>query len=138
MIRNLLSALALFDMALGVSLALAQTPQPAPDLIDYNRDIRPILSNHCYACHGPDQAKRQAGLRLDKQEMALAALESGGHAIVPGNSDQSKLIARIIVDRRRRSHAPHRGRQAAQARPKSKPCASGSTRAPSGKATGRI
>jgi mono/diheme cytochrome c family protein len=71
------------------------SPSPAV-AVDYNRDVRPILSNHCYACHGPDQAKRQAGLRLDKQEMALAALESDGFAIVPGHSDQSKLIARVV------------------------------------------
>ncbi len=95
-----LSILAVFVaplVALGAQTALAQgSPSPA-EAIDYNRDVRPILSNHCYACHGPDHAKRQAGLRLDKQEMALAALESDGHAIVPGKSDQSKLIARIVA-----------------------------------------
>ena len=66
-----------------------------PEAIDFNRDVRQILSNHCFACHGPDQAKRQAGLRLDKQEHALAVLESGQRAIVPGDSKASTLIARI-------------------------------------------
>ena len=93
MTRHLLCALLV--LALGASLGYAQTAQPAVDEIDYNRDVRQILSNHCYACHGPDQAKRQAGLRLDKQETALAPLESEGHAIVPGDSQHSKLIARI-------------------------------------------
>jgi mono/diheme cytochrome c family protein len=63
--------------------------------VDYNRQVRQILSNHCYACHGPDKAQLQAGLRLDQREAALAELESGGHAIVPGDSAASKLIARI-------------------------------------------
>ncbi len=67
------------------------------DLVDYNRDVRQILSNHCYACHGPDVAKRQAGLRLDKHEPALAPLETEGFAIVQGNSAASKLIARITT-----------------------------------------
>jgi len=96
MIRKLLVTLALLDLAvLGAANAQADTPPPTPEAIDYNRDIRQILSNNCYACHGPDQAKRQGGLRLDKQETALAALESGGAAIVPGKSAESKLITRI-------------------------------------------
>src|SRR4051812_36468196 len=70
---------------------------PTADAIDYNRDIRPILAASCYACHGPDQAKREAGLRLDKPDTALAALESGGHAIVPGDSRHSKLVERITA-----------------------------------------
>ena len=66
-------------------------------VISYNRDIRPILSDKCFACHGPDANKRAAGLRLDMQEAAYAELmEDKGHfAIVPGNPGESELIKRI-------------------------------------------
>lgn len=63
--------------------------------IDFNRDIRPILSNRCLACHGPDDARREAGLRLDDAAMATKLLESGHAAIVPGNPDESEMLARI-------------------------------------------
>lgn len=63
--------------------------------IDFNRDIRPLLSNNCYQCHGPDAAERQAGLRLDSREDAFAELESGERAIVPGDVKASALVARI-------------------------------------------
>ncbi|WP_145053416.1 DUF1553 domain-containing protein [Lignipirellula cremea] len=63
--------------------------------VDFNRDVRPILSNKCYTCHGPDPDAREAGLRLDLPAGALAELDSGAHAIVPGEPDQSELIRRI-------------------------------------------
>ncbi len=67
----------------------------AADAIEFNRDIRPILSENCFACHGPDAGQRQADLRLDDHDAALAELESGRRAIVPGNVDESELVRRI-------------------------------------------
>ena len=61
----------------------------------YNRDVRPILAEYCFACHGPDSASRKADLRLDRREDAI---EQG--ALVPGNVADSELIARIMTDDR--------------------------------------
>lgn len=67
----------------------------AAEPIDFNRDIRPILADKCLTCHGPDPAKRQAELRLDLRERAIASLPSGTIAIVPGKPDASELVRRI-------------------------------------------
>src|ERR1051325_550981 len=65
--------------------------------IQYNRDIRPILSEYCYQCHGPDKNHRKAGLRLDVKEDAFKILESGEHAIVSGDPEKSAIIHRITT-----------------------------------------
>lgn len=77
--------------------AAASTGGNAAELaeIDFNSDIRPLLSDHCFACHGPDEAERQGGLRLDQAEDAFAEADSGEPAIIPGDVDASPLIARI-------------------------------------------
>lgn len=67
----------------------------AEEEIRFNRDIRPILSDKCFACHGPDDAHREGGFRFDLQESAFGAADSGGHPIVAGKPGQSELIARI-------------------------------------------
>ncbi len=63
--------------------------------VDFNREVRPILSNNCFACHGSDEAKRVKGLRLDQRETAVKPLKSGEAAIVPGDPEASNLVARI-------------------------------------------
>ncbi|HVX11671.1 MAG TPA: PSD1 and planctomycete cytochrome C domain-containing protein [Pirellulales bacterium] len=65
--------------------------------IDFNRDIRPILSNNCFKCHGPDAGERKAGLRLDVRDHALRAADSGTLAIVPGKPDESELVRRVFA-----------------------------------------
>ena len=67
------------------------------DLLQFNRDVRPILADHCYACHGPDAHSRKAKLRLDKRESALGENDAGS-AIVPGKPEQSELVFRIESD----------------------------------------
>jgi mono/diheme cytochrome c family protein len=81
--------------ALGLALIAgwASTALAAP--VDFNREIRPILANHCLKCHGPDAAERKGGLRLDIRDAALAEAESGEKAIVPGKPDLSELVKRI-------------------------------------------
>jgi hypothetical protein len=78
---------------LAVSLLLSAVTLRAA--VDFNRDVRPLISDRCFACHGPDDNKREAGLRLDTFDGATATLKSGARAIVPGKPDESELLRRI-------------------------------------------
>ncbi|MCH2181769.1 MAG: DUF1553 domain-containing protein [Mariniblastus sp.] len=66
--------------------------------VDFNRDIRPILSNKCLLCHGPDPDALESGLRLDLRDSAISELDSEMIAVVPGRPDESELITRIQAD----------------------------------------
>jgi len=77
------------------------SPQPGPRTIDYRRDIQPILSRNCFTCHGPDEATREAGLRLDHRDSdAVPNVDDGEHhgTLVPGHADRSELFLRITSD----------------------------------------
>jgi hypothetical protein len=76
-----------------IGSALAESP-------DFARQVRPILSTHCFKCHGPDEKARKAELRLDTRDEALRAGESGEPAVIPGNPEMSEIIRRIFSDDR--------------------------------------
>lgn len=87
MIRH---SVALLVAVLYITNAVSATAE-----VNFSRDILPLLSNNCYQCHGPDEANREAGLRLDRHQTVLSKLESGHAAVVPGKLDQSELFRRI-------------------------------------------
>src|SRR5437764_6218673 len=69
----------------------------AAGTVEFNRDIRPILSDKCYTCHGPDKANRKSKLRFDSEAGAMA--DMGGHfAIVPGDPGKSEIVRRITAE----------------------------------------
>ena len=83
-------------LTLCIALSLPPVLRAEVKTLSFNRDIRPILSENCFYCHGQDPNKRKAGLRLDVRDVALKPAESDEIAIVPGKPDASALVARIF------------------------------------------
>ena len=79
-----------------VPTEVAAYEEKLPETIDYNLHIKPILSDRCFKCHGPDKSKVEAGLQLTNEEGATEKLKSGRRAIVGGNIDKSELVKRIL------------------------------------------
>ncbi len=85
-----------FKSLLLLFVATASRALAGADAPDFTREVRPILSNYCFKCHGPDDKARKSELRLDLREGAVGKAESGARAIVPGKVDESELVARIF------------------------------------------
>src|SRR5205809_7883521 len=94
----LAGAVASFGMALhGAAPAAPASPPASSAKVDFNREIRPILSENCFKCHGPDDGARKSKLRFDLREAALKPAKSEKIAIVPGAPEKSEMIARITT-----------------------------------------
>ena len=97
--RRFAVLVALLGLSASASMnpgAMGGEPQSSPK-VDFNFQVRPILSDKCFRCHGPDARERKAGLRFDTREGAFAETESGARAIVPGNLAESELYGRITA-----------------------------------------
>ncbi len=92
-----LALLLLFSLGWNACLHNTSDGEALPDVVSYNFHIRPILSDKCFKCHGPDVSKLEAGLRLDLPEHAFAPLKEtrGAFALVPGKPEDSELYKRI-------------------------------------------
>src|SRR5436190_23917139 len=89
-------ALVLFTSA-SILTALAANPSTGAAPVDFNGEVRPILTENCFKCHGPDDGARKAKLRFDIRAEALKPAKSGAVPIVPAAPEKSEMIARVTA-----------------------------------------
>jgi hypothetical protein len=88
----------IFACSVEVPQEISQEYENLPEVVDFNYHVKPILSDRCYQCHGPDENTRKAGLRLDVESIAFSKLESGKRAFSSGSLYKSESAKRIIHD----------------------------------------
>jgi len=91
-------AILFFSCSLNVPEEVTYEYPSLPEKIDFNYHVKPILSDRCFSCHGPDEKTRMAGLRLDDEKIAFSKLSSGQTAISPGSINGSAVAYRILSD----------------------------------------
>jgi hypothetical protein len=97
--------LAFLALLLAWCLSRSEAVEPLPQTVEFNRDIRPILSDYCYHCHGPDKARRKADLRLDTEDGAFAELD-GIKVIARGDLARSELYQRLTAKNEKKRMPP--------------------------------
>ena len=105
-------------LGLAIGLGAADPPSatdPGKEDVEYWRDVRPILERHCLECHGPDEAKREAGLRLDIADEVLGDLGGGFYFVKPGEPEASFLLERIEAEDFDRMPPPEYGPRLSEA-----------------------
>jgi hypothetical protein len=108
--RRTLAVLFVASVGLAALVHGRDTAKPAaPSVaspVDFNRQVRPILAEFCFQCHGPDEQQRKAKLRLDTRDGLLGELRHGGFPVVPGKPDRSELIARLVTEEEQQRMPP--------------------------------
>ena len=94
--RAFVASLAGMVVAVCAGVPAFAAPQPDNASVDFNRDIRPIMSDTCFRCHGHDPSSRMANMRLDLRDQATKPLKNGKIPIVQGHPEQSEIIQRIF------------------------------------------
>src|SRR5712691_8523733 len=94
---GLVAVLFLAAHSLAQEVPRSALREPLPETIQFNRDIRPILSERCFTCHGPDRTHRTTVFHFDVEESAKQDLGKGHYAIFPGDLEKSAMIQRITA-----------------------------------------